>query len=168
MLPIFAFAGMIAMVLARFIGAGIVILISIFGLGTLLIHDAISSTPMAQLKRMTRNSSIPDVTFEDFSIGRTFSDGTSYMWIARCSPIKANRLSKAIGMKPISPADHPDEPTTQDPEHQAMQAWQMIFHQDIEGMNFYLGDQGMIGGYSSEEQRFYLFWWPSIHRDNPG
>jgi hypothetical protein len=168
MLPVLAIVGLIAMGLSRLIGGGIVMLVSISGLGTLLIHGAVSSTPAAQLARVTGRSGIPDVTFEDFRQGHTFSDGTSYLWVARCSPDEATELSNALGLKSIPATDRLDGPVSMMVEHQAVQEWSVIFEENIEGVDFYLGDQGMIGGYSSGEQRFRIYWWPALQRNNQG
>jgi hypothetical protein len=168
MLPVLAIVGLIAMGLSRLIGGGIVMLSSILGLGTLLIHGAVSSTPGAQLERVTGRSGIPDVTFEDFRQGHTFSDGTSYLWIARCSPDEATELSDALGLNSISATERLDGPVPIMVEHQAVQEWRVIFQEDIDGVDFYLGDRGMIGGYSSGEQRFRIYWWPALQRNNQG
>ena len=59
MLPVLAIVGLVAVGLSRLIGGGLVMLVSILGLGTLLIHSAVSTTPSAQLARATGRSGIP-------------------------------------------------------------------------------------------------------------
>jgi hypothetical protein len=165
MLPLLAIIGLVTMGLARLIGGGIVMLVSILGLGTLLFHSVVASTPAAQLARVTGRSGIPEISFEEFWKGHTFSDGTSYSWTAQCSPDEATQLANALGLKPISPATKVDAPVSVVVENQSVQEWRHIYEMDSEGVDFYLGDQGMIGGYSSNEQRFRLYWWPEIQRD---
>jgi hypothetical protein len=168
MLPVLAVVGLVAMVLSRLIGGEIVTLVSFLGLAALLIHGAISSTPAAQLARVTGRSGIPDLNFEEFTLGHTFSDGTSYLWVARCSPAEASTLSSTLGLKSIPTMVKMDGPVSMVVEHKAVRDYRGIFEGEIEGVEFYLGDQGMIGGYSAGEQRFRLYWWPALRRNNNG
>lgn len=162
MLPILAIVGLVAMGLSRLIGGGIVMVVTVFGLGALLIHSAVSSTPGAQLARVTGRSGIPDLRFEQFTQGHTFSDGSSYLWVARCSHAEAMKLSSALGLKPIPTMVKLDGPASMMVEHEAVRDYRGIFEDEIEGVEFYLGDQGMIGGYSAGEQKFRLYWWPPV------
>jgi hypothetical protein len=173
MLPIFAIVGLVAMGLSRLIGGGIVMLVAVLGLAGLLGHGAVSTTPAAQLARVSGRSGIPDLRFEQFRQGHTFSDGTSYLWVARCSADDATTLASALGLRPISAMvwkeiARPDGTFSTMVEHEAVQDYRGIFGEGIEGVEFYLGDQGMIGGYSSNEQRFRLYWWPALRRNNSG
>lgn len=168
MIPVIVIVSLVAMGLSRLLGGGIVMVISILGLGALFIHDVVSSTPAAQLARVTGCSGIPDLRFEQFTQGHTFSDGTSYLWVARCSPAEAKKLSSALGLKSIPTMVKMDGPVSIMTEHGAVRDYRGIFESGIEGVEFYLGDQGMIGGYSVGEQRFRLYWWPAIRRDNKG
>lgn len=168
MLPILGIAGLMAMGLSRLIGGGIVMVVSSFGLGAYLIHSAVSSTPAAQLSRITGRTGIPDVRFEQFRKAHTFSDGTSYLWVARCSPAEATNLSAALGLKSIPTMVKMDGPGSLMVEHEAVRTYRRIFEDGDEGIDFYVGDQGMIGGYFSGDQRFSLYWWPEIKRDNNG
>lgn len=168
MIPILVIVGLVAMGLSRLIGGGIVMMVSILGHGVILIHGAISSTPAAQLARVTGHAGIPDLMFEQFTQGHTFSDGSSYLWVARCSPAEATKLSSALELKPIPTMVKMDGPVSMMVEHEAVREYRGIFEGGVEGVEFYMGNQGMIGGYSAVEQRFRLYWWPAIRRDNSG
>ena len=162
-LPICVVAGLIAMGLSRLIGGGIVMLAAVFGAAALITHDAVSSTPAAQLERLTGRTELPKVDFEDFNMGHTFSDGTSYAWVARCSPKEAITLSKALGLKPIEATQMHDGPVPIRSEHPNVSQWRGAFDRETDGVDFYLGDRGMIGGYSADDQRYRLYWWPELN-----
>lgn len=168
MIPVILIVGLAAMGLSRLIGGGIVMVVTVLGLGALLIHSAVSSTPAAQLARITGHSGIPDLRFEQFTQGHTFCDGSSYLWVVRCSPADAMKLSSALGLKPIPIMVKMDGPVSMMVEHETVRDYRGIFGGGIEGVEFYLGDQGMIGGYSAGEQRFRLYWWPALTHNNNG
>lgn len=93
---------------------------------------------------------------------------SSYLWVAHCSPIEATEVTTALELKTIPTMVKMDGPVSMMGEHEAVRDYRGIFEGGIEGVEFYLGDQGMIGGYSAGEQRFRLFWWPEIRKDNNG
>lgn len=166
MLPILAIVGLVVMGLSRLIGGGIVMLVSLIGLGGLLIHGAVTSRPGSQLARVTGRDGIPDLRFEDFFVGHSFSDGTAYRWIAHCSPAEAARLSEALGLKSVATKVKIEGPVEFMVEHQVVRDYQGVFDSGIEGVDFYTDERGMIGGYSSNENRFRLYWWPAALRKN--
>lgn len=168
MLPILAIVGLVAMGLSRLLGGGIVMLAAIVLFGVLLIHSAVSSTPGAQLARVTGRSGIPDLQFEQFKLGHTFSDGTSYMWVARCSPAEATELTNALRLKPISTMVKEDGPIPMLVEHQVVSEYRSKFGGGIAGIEFYMDDLGMIGGYSARERIFRLYWWPAVREEGNG
>ncbi len=161
MLPILAIVALGTMGLSRLLGGGIVTLVSIIGLGGLLIPNVLTSCPGAQLARVTGRSAVPDLEFERFEKGHTFSDGTSYLWVARCSPDDATQLAIALGLERIPTMVRMDAKFPMSVEHQAVRDYQGIFEGDIEGIEFFADHRGMIGGFSPSEQRFRLYWWPA-------
>ncbi len=164
MLPYLAVIGLVAMGISRLIGSGIVMLVSTLGLGTLLIHWAVTSTPRAQLELVTGRAGAPDLRFEGFSIGHTFSDGSAYRWIALCSPAEASRLIDTLGLKAVPARVTIDGPILFMEEHQVVRDYRDIFKTGIENVDFYMDERGMIGGYSAEESRFRLYWSPPAFR----
>lgn len=166
MIPILAIIGLVAMGLSRLIGGGIVMVFAILGLGGLLAHDAVTSTPRAQLARVTQRDGIPDLKFEEFFLGHTFSDGTAYRWVARCSPEEAIRLVAALELRSVPPKVRMDGPVEFMVEHQVVRDYRGVFDGGIEGVDFYTDERGMIGGYSSKENRFRLYWWPAAFSNN--
>jgi hypothetical protein len=168
MLPFIAIVGVVAMRLSRLIGGGIVMLLAILGLVALLFYGAVSSTPAAQLSRVTGRSGIPDLSFEQFRKGHTSSDGSSYLWVARCSPSEATKFASALGLRPIPAMVKTDGPVSMMVEHEAVLDYRGIFEGGIDGVEFYVDDRGMIGGYSASESRFRLYWWPAMRRNNKG
>lgn len=169
MIPILAIIGLVAMGVSRFVGGGIVMLIAVVGLGGLLIHSALTSTPRAQLARVTERDGIPDLQFEEFFIGHSFSDGSAYRWVAHCSPDEAIRLVDALELKSVPSKVKMDGPVEFMVEHQVVRDYQGVFDSGIEGVDFYTDERGMIGGYFSDESRFRLYWWPAaFSKDNNG
>lgn len=166
MLPILAIVGWVAMGLARLIGGGIVMIVSLAGLGAFLIHGAVTSRPGKQLARVTGRDGIPDLRFEGFLVGHSFSDGTAYQWIAHCSPAEAAGLSEALGLKSVPLKVKMDGPVDFMIEHDVVRYYQAVFDSGIEGVDFYTDERGMIGGYSSDENRFRLYWWPAAFSKN--
>jgi hypothetical protein len=165
MLPILAIVGLIAIGLSRLLGGGIVILLATIGLGALLIHSTVTSTPGAQLTRVTGRPGIPKLRYERFEIRHTFSDGTAYLWVAQCSPKQATELINALGMGRIPTMTKFEHHDTIMVEHQAVGDYRGMFGNEIEGVEFYMDRQGMIGGYSAGECRFRLYWWPAALRE---
>ncbi len=161
MIPILTLAGLVAVGLSRLIGGGTVMLVATIGLGSVLIHSALSSTPAAQLARATGLSKLPDVPFEHFEKRHTFGDGTSYRWIARCSVDEAMALANALGLDAIPASRERAGAVSAKSKHPAVEDWRQVFDVDFDGLSFYVGDRGMIGGYSPREQRFRLYWWPT-------
>lgn len=160
-LPVFAIVAIVAMGLSRLLGGGIVMAVSIVGLGALLTHSILSSSPGAQLRRVTGRSGIPDLQFERFVQGHTFSDGTSYLWVARCSPEEADALVAALGLESI-PTEVPFDPeSSMMTKHRAVVQYEGVFEGGIDGMRFFIDPRGMVGAFSPHEQRFRLFWWPA-------
>lgn len=166
MLPILAIIGLVVMAASRFIGGGTVIVLAIIGLSGLLIHSAVTSTPRAQLERVTGRGGIPDLRFEQFFIGHSFSDGTAYRWVAHCSPDEAARLVDALALKPVPSKVKMDGPVEFMVDHQVVRDYEVVFDSDIEGVDFYTDERGMIGGYSPAENRFRLYWWPTAFSKN--
>lgn len=166
MLPILAIVGLVAVVLSRIIGGGIVMLTSILGLGALLIHGAVTSTPRAQLERVTGRKGTPNLKFEEFFVDHSFSDGTAYRWTALCSPAEAAELVGTLGLKTVPAKVKTEGPISFTLEHQVVREYQDIFESGIEGVDFYEDGRGMIGGYSAQECRFRLYWWPAAFRKN--
>lgn len=164
MLPILAVGGVVAIGLSRLIGGGIVMLVSTLLLGVFLIHGLISSTPQAQLERVTGRAGTPNVRFEEFSIGHSFSDGSAYRWIAKCSPAQAVELAHTLGLKSVPAKVKIDGPILFMEQHQVVRDYKGVFESGIEGVDFYTDDRGMIGGYSADESRFRLYWWPAAFR----
>lgn len=165
MLPVLAVVALVAMALSRLLGAGIVTVVSAIGLAAIVIHDLQSSSPGAQLARLTGRSAVPDLEFERFEIGHTFSDGPSYLWVAICSPEEATGLAKAIGSERIQTWQEMDAEFPIRIEHPAVNDYQSIFKGDIDSVEFYADDKGMIGGYAPSERKFRLYWWPALQRE---
>lgn len=166
MLPILAIVGLVAMGVSRLVGGGIVVILAIIGLGGLLIHSAVTSTPQAQLARVTGRDGIPDLRFEEFFVGHSFSDGTAYRWVAQCSPAEAIRLSEALGLKSVPTKVKMDGPVEFMMKHPVVNDYQGVFDSGIEGIDFYTDERGMIGGFSSTENRFRLYWCPAAFSKN--
>jgi hypothetical protein len=166
MIPILGIVGLVAMGLSRLIGGGIVMVFALVGLGGLLVHGAMTSTPRAQLARVTERDGVPDLEFEEFFVGHTFSDGTAYRWVARCSPEEAIRLINALGLRPVPPKVRVAGTVEIMVKHQVVRDYRKVFDSRIEGVDFYTDERGMIGGYSSNENRFRLYWWPAAFSNN--
>lgn len=165
LLPVLAVLALVAMGLSRLLGAGIVTGLSAIGLAALVINDLRSSSPGAQLARITGRSAVPDLEFERFEIGHTFSDGSSYLWVAICSPEEATGLAKAIGLERIQTWREMDARFPIRIEHRAVGDYQDIFKGDIDTVEFYADGKGMIGGYAPSERKFRLYWWPALQRE---
>lgn len=163
--PVMAFVALVTIGLVRLLGAGLVTLVSAIGLAAMVIHDFRTSNPGAQLARLTGQSEIPDLEFERFEIGHTFSDGTSYLWVALCSPDQATRFAESLHLGRIPTWQEMDEKFPVRIVHPAVNDYKGIFDGDIYTIEFYLGDKGMIGGYSPMEKKFRLYWWPSVNRE---
>lgn len=165
LLPVLAVVALVAMGLSRLLGAGIVTVVSAIGLAAIVIHDVRSSSPGAQLARITGRSGVSDLEFERFEIGHTFSDGSSYLWVALCSPEEATGLAKAISLERIQTWQEMDAEFPIRIEHPAVNDYQGVFKGDIDTVEFYADDKGMIGGYAPSERKFRLYWWPALQRE---
>lgn len=165
MLPVLAGTALLAGVLSLRVGAGIVTILSVLGLGALVILFAVYSTPKARLERIAGCSGIPELVFEQFTQGHTYSDGTCYRWVVRCSPAEATELAAALGLKPIPPLVMTDEPYPMLVQHESVRDVCGIFQCGPESMEFYESHRGLMGGYSPGERRFRLFYWSAIRRN---
>lgn len=162
-LPLSAGVGLIAALISRLIGGAIVASISILGLSYLVLYAAESSTPEVQLARLTGKTNIPEVQIVHFRKGNTFSDGTSYAWIALCSPTQAAALSNALGMKPVVVTLTPEGKIQTTVENLPFLDLCHACEIEADGYEFYMGDLGVVGGYSHDEKKFCIYWWPSVH-----
>ena len=161
MIPVFGILGLVAAGLTRFLGCRLVIILSLIGFVALSVDSVISSSPLAQLKRVTGHSQIPAVDFERFEQGQTFSDGTSYLWIARCNSVQALELVGALELQSI-PREVPYEPGSPMMMRQgSVSTYEGVFGDADSGVMFYVDPRGMIAGFSESEQRFRLYWWPA-------
>ena len=167
-LPVFFICGLIAMGLAMVIGGGIIFLMSVLGLGTLLIYSVINSTYTAQFSQITGCSGIPELHFEQFKVGKTFSDGTAYLWVIQCDPDEASMLATKLNLKPILPPTSLDMMSSMNTDQLNIKDWCDRFEMKSDGIEFYYGHEGMIAGYSRQEQRFRIYWWPEVRRDKNG
>jgi hypothetical protein len=159
MIPVIGIVGLIAMGLSRLIGAGIVLGVSVLGLGYVSITGALSSTPKARLEGITGRSVTPDVVFGDYVVGHTFSDGTSFLWVVSCSPAEAPRFASSLGLIQVPTVLKIDG---FEDEHHVVKDYRAIFEEEIDGVDFYRDNKALIGGYNANEQKFRLYWWPPI------
>lgn len=165
LIPLVVIAGFVTTCLCRLLGNGLIALLAFTTLGASVVHDVITSKPGAQLSRVTERKDIPNLFFEKFGKFPSFSDGTVYIWTARCSDHEAEKLVAALGMESI-PSKLPTGSIRLQIGHPAVRTYENYFEGSTDGVKFYLDRRGMVAGYSHAEQRFRLLWWPAALADD--
>lgn len=161
MLPFAGFIGLVSFGISKLVGSGIVASVSTLGISWILIDSVITSSPGAKLQRIAGQSEIPELTFERYEQGQTFSDGTAYLWVAYCSAKEAEQLIEALALKRIPEKALMGYDGTFIDEREAIGTYKAVFEGDVASEELYFNGRGMIGGFSPNEKKFRLYWWPA-------
>ena len=150
------FVVVVATMICRIRGPRFTLLLAGTGLSGLLIHDMVTSSPQAQLKRIAgveklATDVLPEMSFEDFHVLPTFKDGTRYQWIARCPFPQAEAMAAALELErlPEQKADDPKWPYRMpDP---ATTDFILFFGIERDDTIYFKGSRGFVAGYSPVE-----------------
>lgn len=169
LIPCMVAAGLITYLICLKLNARLVVTAGLLLTAALLSYGAYSHQPGRILQGVGGLEAVPEIGFIEYQRLPTFSDGTSFSWIAKCSEWQALVLFKELGIEPANESDkrykmgyvNEQEKSNDKLTHNmAVAIYEDVFEAKPPEDQIWYSPDGFTGAYSSDDSLLRIIFVP--------